>query len=192
MRQLSKSNFSKKVKNQLIILGSFVSIFWIVELVDIFVFHGKLDNLGIQPHTIKGLRGIFLAPFLHGDLSHLINNTIPFLVLGSFVMLRKTNDFWIVTLLTTAIGGLGVWLFGPANSVHIGASILIFGYLGFLLLRGYFQKQITSICVSIIIFLLYGGLIIGLLPTQPGISWQGHLFGFLGGALAAKLLIAKR
>ncbi|BDA39777.1 rhomboid family intramembrane serine protease [Candidatus Atelocyanobacterium thalassae] len=192
MRQLSKSNFSKKVKNQLIILGSFVSIFWIVELVDIFVFHGKLDNLGIQPHTIKGLRGIFLAPFLHGDLSHLINNTIPFLVLGSFVMLRKTNDFWIVTLLTTTIGGLGVWLFGPANSVHIGASILIFGYLGFLLLRGYFQKQITSICVSIIIFLLYGGLIIGLLPTQPGISWQGHLFGFLGGALAAKLLIAKR
>ena len=69
---------------------------------------------------------------------------------------------------------------------------LIFGYLGFLLLRGYFQKQITSICVSIIIFLLYGGLIIGLLPSQPGISWQGHLFGFLGGALAARLLKAKK
>ena len=107
-------------------------------------------------------------------------------------MLHRTKDFWIVTLLTTIIGGLGVWLFGPTNSVHIGASILIFGYLGFLLLRGYFQKQIISICVSILIFCLYGGLIIGLLPSQPGISWQGHLFGFLGGALAARLLKAKK
>lgn len=192
MRQLYKNNFSKKIKNKIIILAGFVSIFWIVELVDIFIFHGKLDNLGVQPHTLQGLRGIFLAPFLHGDLSHLINNTIPFLVLGFFVMLQKTNDFWLVTFLTTTIGGLGVWLFGPVNSVHIGASILIFGYLGFLLLRGYFQKQIISICVSIVIFFLYGGLIIGLLPTQPGISWQGHLFGFLGGAFAAKLLMVKK
>ena len=164
MGQLFKNSFSKKFKTQAIILGSFVSIFWIVELIDIFIFHGKLDNLGVQPHTLKGLRGIFFAPFLHGDLSHLI----------------------------TIIGGLGVWLFGPTNSVHIGASILIFGYLGFLLLRGYFQKQIISICVSILIFCLYGGLIIGLLPAQPGISWQGHLFGFLGGALAARLLKAKK
>ena len=192
MGQLFKNSFSKKFKTQAIILGSFVSIFWIVELIDIFIFHGKLDNLGVQPHTLKGLRGIFFAPFLHGDLSHLINNTIPFLVLGSFVMLHRTKDFWIVTLLTTIIGGLGVWLFVPTNSVHIGASILIFGYLGFLLLRGYFQKQIISICVSILIFCLYGGLIIGLLPSQPGISWQGHLFGFLGGALAARLLKAKK
>ena len=128
MGQLFKNSFSKKFKTQAIILGSFVSIFWIVELIDIFIFHGKLDNLGVQPHTLKGLRGIFFAPFLHGDLSHLINNTIPFLVLGSFVMLHRTKDFWIVTLLTTIIGGLGVWLFGPTNSVHIGASILIFGY----------------------------------------------------------------
>ncbi len=103
-------------------------------------------------------------------------------------MLQETSDFWIVSLLTMIIGGLGVWFFGAPGSVHIGASILIFGYLGFLLLRGYFQRNFMSMFLSVLVTFLYGGLVLGVLPASPGISWQGHLFGFLGGILAAKLI----
>ncbi len=188
MSKSPKNTLSSEIKTQVIILGSFVSIFWITELIDIFIFKGRLDRFGIQPQSLIGLRGILLAPFLHGDLPHLISNTIPFLVLAWLVMLQETSDFWIVTLLTMIIGGLGVWLFGAPTSVHIGASILIFGYLGFLLLRGYFQRNFISIFLSVLVTFLYGGLVFGVLPAGPGISWQGHLFGFLGGILAAKLI----
>ena len=182
----------QEIKTQAIILATFVAIFWLLEILDQFVFRGSLDIFGIIPHQVIGLRGILFAPFLHGDFPHLIANTVPFLILGWLVMLQETSDFFIVTGLTMLVGGLGVWLFAAPGSTHIGASILIFGYLGFLLLRGYFQRNIPSILLSILVFLLYGGTIWGVLPSRPGISWQGHLFGFLGGVLAAKLIATEK
>ena len=182
----------QEIKTQAIILATFVAIFWLLEILDQFVFRGSLDIFGIIPHQVIGLRGILFAPFLHGDFSHLIANTVPFLILGWLLMLQETSDFFIVTGLTMLVGGLGVWLFATPGSIHIGASILIFGYLGFLLLRGYFQRNIPSILLSILVFLLYGGTIWGVLPSRPGISWQGHLFGFLGGVLAAKLIATEK
>jgi len=182
----------QEIKTQAIILATFVAIFWLLEILDQFFFRGSLDIFGIIPHQVIGLRGILFAPFLHGDFSHLIANTVPFLILGWLVMLQETSDFFIVTGLTMLVGGLGVWLFATPGSIHIGASILIFGYLGFLLLRGYFQRNIPSILLSILVFLLYGGTIWGVLPSRPGISWQGHLFGFLGGVLAAKLIATEK
>jgi len=182
----------QEIKTQAIILATFVAIFWLLEILDQFVFRGSLDIFGIIPHQVIGLRGILFAPFLHGDFTHLIANTVPFLILGWLVMLQETSDFFIVTGLTMLVGGLGVWLFATPGSIHIGASILIFGYLGFLLLRGYFQRNIPSILLSILVFLLYGGTIWGVLPSRPGISWQGHLFGFLGGVLAAKLIATEK
>ena len=182
----------QEIKTQAIILATFVAIFWLLEILDQFVFRGSLDYFGIIPHQVIGLRGILFAPFLHGDFPHLIANTVPFLILGWLVMLQETSDFFIVTGLTMLVGGLGVWLFAAPGSTHIGASILIFGYLGFLLLRGYFQRNIPSILLSILVFLLYGGAIWGVLPSRPGISWQGHLFGFLGGVLAAKLIATEK
>ncbi len=182
----------QEIKTQAIILATFVAIFWLLEILDQFVFRGSLDVFGIIPHQVIGLRGILFAPFLHGDFPHLIANTVPFLILGWLVMLQETSDFFIVTGLTMLVGGLGVWLFAAPGSIHIGASILIFGYLGFLLLRGYFQRNIPSILLSILVFLLYGGTIWGVLPSRPGISWQGHLFGFLGGVLAAKLIATEK
>jgi membrane associated rhomboid family serine protease len=197
-----KNSFSQEIKKQISILGSFVAIFWILEILDQFVFprevdrygiiHYFLDSYGIRPHSLIGLRGILFAPFLHGDFGHLIGNTIPFLILGWLVMIQETSDFWIVTLITMIIGGSGTWIFGSPNSVHIGASSLVFGYLGFLLLRGYFQRNIPSIMLSLVVGFLYGGLIWGVLPMQPGISWQGHLFGFLGGVLSAKLIAKEK
>ncbi|NCT63357.1 MAG: rhomboid family intramembrane serine protease [Microcystis aeruginosa G13-01] len=183
----------QEIKTQAIILATFVAIFWLLEILDQFVFRGSLDIFGIIPHQVIGLRGILFAPFLHGDFSHLIANTVPFLILGWLVMLQETSDFFVVTGLTMLVGGLGVWLFAAPGSIHIGASILIFGYLGFLLLRGYFQRNIPSILLSILVFLVYGGAIWGVLPSsRPGISWQGHLFGFLGGVLAAKLIATEK
>lgn len=179
---------AQELKTQIFILGGLVAIMWFVEIVDLFFFRGRLDSYGIRPHSIVGLRGIIFAPFLHGGLGHLIANTIPFLTLGWLIMLRETSDFLKVTIITMLVSGLGVWLLAAPYSIHIGASGLIFGYFGFLLLMGYFERSLTAILFSLIVGLLYGGMIWGVLPLQYGISWQGHLFGFIGGAFAARLL----
>ncbi|OLP18165.1 rhomboid family intramembrane serine protease [Leptolyngbya sp. 'hensonii'] len=183
-----KSGIAEELKTQAVILGSITAIFWAIELIDLFVFRGTLDRYGIRPRNITGLRGILFAPFLHGGLGHLIANTIPFITLGWFVMLRRTSDFFVVSIIVMLVGGLGTWLIAPPWTVHIGASGVIFGYLGYLLMRGFFERNIPSILISVIVGFLYGGLIWGVLPSQPGISWQGHLFGFLGGVLAARLM----
>ena len=167
------------------ILLTVIAVFWLVEIVDFVIFQEGLDNFGIEPRTIIGLRGILLAPFLHGGFPHLIANTIPFITLGWLTMIQETSDFYIVSIVSAIVGGLGVWLLGKPDSIHIGASILIYGYLGFLLLRGWFQKNFPSIFLSGIVFFLYGGLIFGIFPSRVGVSWEGHLFGFLGGAISA-------
>ncbi len=188
-----KKDAAQEFKTQITILFSLVALFWAVELIDLFVIPNyPLDRFGIVPRKVIGLRGIVLAPFLHGNLAHLIANTIPFLSLGWLVMLQKTSDFWRVTALSMVVGGLGVWLIGQPNSVHIGASILVFGYLGFLLFRGFFQRNTPSIALSIIVSIFYGGLIWGVLPLQQGVSWEGHLFGFLGGIIAARWLATSK
>jgi membrane associated rhomboid family serine protease len=184
--------YDQEIKKQALILGCFVAVFWGVEILDRYVFQGGLDDFGIIPRTTLGLRGILFAPFLHGGFPHLIANTAPFLLLGWFVMLQETSDFWIVTALTMLVGGLGVWIFAEPGSIHIGASILIFGYLGFLLFRGIFQRNLPSIFLALLAGVLYGGTLWGVLPTRAGISWQGHLFGFLGGVIAARTIATEK
>ena len=174
------------------ILLTIIAIFWLVEIVDFLIFQERLDNFGIEPRNIIGLRGILLAPFLHGGFRHLVANTIPFITLGWLTMIQETSDFYIVSIVSVIVGGLGVWLLGQPDSVHIGASILIYGYLGFLLLRGWFQKNFPSIVLSAIVFFFYGGLIFGIFPSRVGVSWEGHLFGFLGGAITAWLIAKEK
>ena len=192
MKAPSNRSLSQEFKSQTLILGGFVALFWGLELLDQTVFQGSLDRFGIVPHSIVGLRGILFAPFLHGGMGHLIANTVPFVILGWLVMVQETSDFWIVTALSALVGGLGVRLFASPQSLHVGSSILIFGYLGFLLLRGYFQRNSASIALALLVIFLYGGLVWGILPSHPGVSWQGHLFGFLGGVLAAKLIATEK
>lgn len=170
------------------ILGGFTALLWIVEIVDAFVFGGRLNAFGIRPRSLEGLEGILLMPFLHGSFAHLAANTLPFVTLGWLIMLREVSDFFIVSAVTILISGVGVWLTGAPNSVHIGASGLVFGYFGFLLLRGYFERSFAAILMSLIVGFFYGSLIWGVLPAQPGVSWQAHFFGFVGGAVAAQLL----
>ena len=181
MNSRRKKSTIAELKILLILLG----IFWLIEIADYLFFNGQLDKFGIRPRQLIGLRGIFLAPFLHTGFSHLLTNTIPFLILGWLTMLQKTRHFYLVSFLSMMIGGLGIWLLGASNSVHIGASILVYGYLGFLLLRGYFQRNMPSIFLSLVVFFLYGGLLWGFLPSSMNISWEGHLFGFIGGGCAA-------
>ncbi|MCL6434294.1 MAG: rhomboid family intramembrane serine protease [Leptolyngbyaceae cyanobacterium HOT.MB2.61] len=183
---------ANELKAQILILLSLVGLMWAVEIADQVFFRPflqtTLDFYGILPRNLIGLRGILFAPFLHGNFPHLIGNTLPFLVLGWLIMLREISDFFWVTLVAGLVSGLGTWLFGSPG-IHIGASGVIFGYLGYLLFRGFFERSIISIAISLGVGTLYGSLLWGVLPMQYGISWEGHLFGFIGGVLAARLLV---
>lgn len=180
------------VKVQLRILLGFIAALWTVELVDSLLLGNRLNRYGIRPRRLRGLGGVVIAPLLHGDLAHLAANTIPFMVLGWFIMVRYLPDFFIVTAIVWICSGLGIWLIAPSKTNHIGASGLVFGYFGFLLLQGYFERSLVAIALAVLSGLLYGGSIWGLLPIRKGRSWQGHLFGFLAGGWAARYIIELR
>jgi membrane associated rhomboid family serine protease len=179
-------SLSKNVKTQAMVLGGFVTTIWTLEIVDT-ILRGALDRFGILPREIIGLRGILFAPFLHFGFAHVAANTVPFLILGWLVMLRGASSFFAVSIISAFISGAGTWIFG-SRGLHIGASGMIFGYLGYLLFRGFFERSMSAIAISLIVGFTYGGLVFGVLPGRAGISWEGHLFGFIGGAIAAKLL----
>jgi membrane associated rhomboid family serine protease len=183
-----RNGWAKALKFQATVLGGLVLSFWLVEVLDMLLQGVVLDQWGIRPRQVEGLWGVLFAPFLHAGFGHVATNTLPFLVLGWFVLLQGLRPFIFVTLTVMLVSGLGTWLVAPANTLHIGASGLIFGYFGFLLLRGYFERSAPALLLSILVAMLYGGLIWGVLPQGPGISWQGHLFGFVGGGLAAYYL----
>lgn len=188
MSEENMKGLVKELKSQIYIICTFIAIFWIVEILNQIFFGDRLDYFGIIPRNIVGLRGIILAPFLHADFAHLIANTVPFAILAWFVMLQDTDDFFVVSFYSMIVSGIGVWLFAQPNSITVGASGVIFGYLGFLMLRGYFQKKPASIALSLMVIFLYGGMIWGILPSNPSVSWLAHLFGFIGGSLAAKVI----
>lgn len=172
------------------LIAAFVALLWGLELVDTLLLRGKFNHLGIKPRKLRGLIGIPLAPLLHGNLKHLAANTGPLLILGSMVMLSGLRSFVLVTLIIWLISGLGVWLLGRSRTNHLGASGLVFGYLGFLLLRGYFERSPLAIVLAVLVGFLYGGALWGLLPLQPGRSWVGHTFGFLAGGMTARYWLA--
>lgn len=183
---------ANRAKDNLRPLLWLVAFLWLIEVIDRLIFGGSLDQLGIFPRQLAGLRGIFLAPFLHGSFSHLLANTIPFLILGFLVRLRHKAHFLLLSTIIVLISGLGTWLIAPANTVHIGASGLIFGYFAFLVVNAWYERSAAAIVPALLVVILYGGLIGGILPIQNGLSWQGHLFGLLGGALAAFYLSPRR
>ena len=176
-------DFSIK-KNLYWILG-FVVLIWIIELINFSIGH-RLSDWGILPRTLKGLRGIPLSPFLHASLIHVMMNTIPLAVLGGFVILHGRQIFFEISIIIILVSGTALWLFGR-SSYHVGASGLIFGYFGYLVLRAWYDRSLKSFIIAFVTVFLYGGIIWGLLPTFSRISWEGHLFGLLAGILAARL-----
>ncbi|MCE7869045.1 rhomboid family intramembrane serine protease [bacterium CPR1] len=184
-------NVTRALKIQIIVLGGFLLLCWILETVDSFVLQQWLNNFGIVPRSKDGLWGILWMPFLHGGFPHLIANTVPFALFGWLIFTRGWKQFLGVTMIASVVGGLGVWLFGAPNSVHIGASLLIYGYLGFLMAAGFFERKPLSIIISLVVGYFFWRALAGVLPGQVGISWEGHLFGFLGGVTAAKVLATR-
>ncbi len=161
------------------------ALMWLIEALDSLAFEGRLDQHGIVPRTWGGLDGILWAPVLHGGFGHLLANTVPFLVLGAFVALSGIRRWLIVTAFIVVLGGLATWLFAR-SAAHVGASGLIFGYAGFLLVAGFVEKSIRGIAVAVIVGLLFGGMVLrGIAPMSSYVSWESHLFGLAAGVLAA-------
>ena len=166
------------------IFGS-LAVMWVVEIINGFIGH-RLSLWGILPRTTPGLIGIPLSPFLHGSFNHVLSNTIPFLVFGGLVGLRGGQKLVGISLFIIVAGGAGVWLLGrPA--VHVGASGLVFGYFGYLVANGWFDRRPLSILAAIAVIVVYGSLVFGVIPTTGFVSWEAHLFGLLAGVLAARL-----
>ena len=167
------------------LLATTTGSMWLVWAVDLVV-PGRIGH-GIVPRTAYGLTGIVMAPFLHANVQHLLANTIPFVLLGAIILLRGAETFTFVLLLSAAIAGLGTWLFGTPNTQHIGASGIVFGFFGYLLVRAVYDRRISSALIAIVIAVLYGATLLSSLVPAAGVSWSGHVFGFLGGALAARV-----
>ncbi|HVF79635.1 MAG TPA: rhomboid family intramembrane serine protease [Solirubrobacteraceae bacterium] len=176
--------------NALLLVSAMVTLMWMTEIVDQIGF-GDLDSYGIHPRDVGGLPEIVSAPFLHVGFGHLISNTVPFLVMGAAIALGGLVRVAAVTVIVTLISGLGTWLIASSDSVHLGASGVVFGYATYLVSRGLLSRRLTELAVGALVVVIWGvGLLQGLLP-QERISWQAHLFGAIGGVVAA-LLFAKR
>ncbi len=168
-------------------IAGLLVLLWAIEAAD-FVTAGALDSFGIRPRSVESLPAILVAPLLHFGFSHLAANSLPFLVLGTITRMSGRRDFWIATGFAVLGSGLTAWLLAAPNSVTAGASGLIFGWLTYLLVRGLIAGNWMQILIAAIVFGFFGGMLWGVFPTVPGVSWQAHLGGAAGGVLAAWML----
>jgi membrane associated rhomboid family serine protease len=170
-----------------VLVAALVAVMWIVEAID-QVADGRLDAYGIVPRQTDGLDGVVFAPFLHAGWDHLIGNTIPFLVLGFAIAIGGIARVATVIVIVVLVGGLGTWLVAPSNTIHIGASGIVFGFAAYLVARGVYSRSVAQIALGVVVLAVWGTTLLRGLVPEDGISWQGHLFGAIGGVLAARLL----
>ena len=171
------------------LMGGFLALLWLVELINTVSGRALTQAGGIRARDPSSLVDIVFSPFVHGNLEHLAGNALPLFSLGFIAAVPNLKRFLLMNVVVIVVGGFGVWLFSPANSISVGASGLVFGYFGYLLLRGFVDRRPIDVVVSIGVALAYGYLMwhsIGFGVTN--ISWQGHLAGLVGGMLAAILL----
>jgi membrane associated rhomboid family serine protease len=170
----------------IVFVAAMAAVMWLVEVYD--AAGGNPDAEGIRPRDPDGLVGVVASPFLHGSWGHLIGNTLPFVVLGLAIAVGGLARVAAVTGIVALVGGLGTWLTAPSNTIVIGASGLIFGYATYLITRGIYTRRGLHLLGGLLVLVLYGTtLLFGLVPT-PGVSWQAHLFGGIGGVVAARVL----
>jgi membrane associated rhomboid family serine protease len=164
-----------------------VAVMWVAEVVDAVVDH-RLDRYGIEPREVDGLDGVLFAPFLHVGFGHLIANTLPFAVMGAVIALEGPLRLIAVTAIVALVSGLGTWLVASEGTVHVGASGVVFGYSTYLIARGVFNRRLGEIGIGVAVVVLWGGVLLAGLEPREGISWQGHLFGAVGGVIAAAMM----
>ncbi|MFD9356913.1 rhomboid family intramembrane serine protease [Streptomyces sp. NPDC060031] len=162
-----------------------VALLWLIQAVDLATGHA-LVAYGIAAREADGLTGIPLAPFLHFGFDHTASNSVPLLVLGFVAALGGIRRFLAVCALIIAADGAGVWLFSPSHSITVGASGLVFGLFGYLVVRGFVERKALGVAVGLAVAAVWGGTIfLGVLPTDSGVSWQAHLFGLAAGVATA-------
>ncbi|MFN3234105.1 MAG: rhomboid family intramembrane serine protease [Gammaproteobacteria bacterium] len=173
------NSFVQSVQDNLHYSLGFIAILFAVQIVNV-ILNYRLNIFGIYPRKVPGLIGIPASPFLHGSFSHLIFNSIPLFILSTFLLTRGFLDFLYITALIIVISGAAVWLFGR-KALHVGASGLIMGYWGYLVVDGIMHPSLLTIFLIVICFYYFGGFVTSLLPTEEKTSWEGHIFGLLAG-----------
>jgi len=173
------------------VIGIMVAAMWLLEAVNAIDGQG-LDGDGIYSRSLAGLPGIISSPFLHASFTHLIGNTIPLVILGLVIAAAGARRVIEVTVVVVLVAGLGTWLVGPSHVSTIGASGVVFGYAGFLIARGFFTRSFPALAIGVVVAILFGASLAADLVPQAGVSWQDHLFGALGGIIAARLVSGGR
>ena len=173
----------RKFFYSLVFPGAFVILLWLIKLSEI-VLEVSFADLGVYPMHTKGLTGILAGPLIHGDLQHLLANTLPVIILGTGLFYFYDSIALKVFLIVYFLSGIMLW-FGGREAYHIGASGLIYGLASFLFFSGIIRKHIRLMALSLLVAFLYGGMIWGLLPVGKGVSWEGHLFGAIAGIAMA-------
>jgi len=181
-------NYAHTVREEIISIAIFIGAIWLVFLLDIFL---PLEKLGLIPRDIGGLVGIFAMTFLHGDLGHIMGNIVPLAVMLGLLAGSRANS-WLIIAMIVGIGGTLLWLFGRSGTIHIGASLLVFGLAVFLIVSGLLEKRIVPLIIAVFVAITYGGVLVsGIAPWQQGVSWEGHLFGGIGGGIVAWIMLGR-
>ncbi|WP_406285741.1 rhomboid family intramembrane serine protease [Embleya sp. NBC_00896] len=180
------------VRDAVLVTAVLTGAIWVVQLIN-YTSDDSLLTHGITPRRADELPDILTAPFLHFGTGHIVSNTLPLIVLGFLAALRGVGRFLLVLLVIIVVGGLGVWVTSPSGSNSAGASILVFGLFGYLVVRGFADRRLLDVLIGFVVLGVYGSsFAVGVLPTDNGISWQGHLFGLIGGVLAALVFRRRR
>lgn len=165
-------------------LAAFLGVIWAVQVLNLVTGYALNSWFGLIPRALGGLDGIVLMPLLHGSVGHAVSNSLPLVILGAVMTLTARRDVIAASVIIVLVCGLGVWIFGRA-ALHVGASGLVFGWFAFLIARGVVEKRLIPVVTALGVGVVYGSLIWGVFPGQPGVSWEAHLFGAMGGVLAA-------
>ena len=173
------------MKKSIFIPLTFFLLMWLINIIQ-FVLNIDFGNLGIHPRDSTSLIGIFTSPLIHGNWEHLLSNSLPLLILGTLLFIIYDEFAIWIWILNYIFTGLLVWIFAR-DSYHIGASGIIYGLASFLFFSGFFRMDIKSIAISSGVAIFYGGLVWGILPIQPGVSWESHLFGGIVGLVLSYL-----
>lgn len=186
-----RTSLARRAQSGLIAVVGLVAVMWAVFLIDLLLGGLLVRTLGIAPRRVDGLDGVLFAPLLHGGLGHLMSNSLPLLVLGFVAFLEGVKRFLLAMGTSWLASGLGTWVFG--GGLTIGASGVVFGLFTYLLARGFYNRDWRQIVLAAVLFATYGSILWGILPAVgSNISWQAHLFGALGGILAAFFLRRRR